>query len=300
VARNAGISAAQGDYLSFIDADDHFEPDMLKTAYDHCIEADADIAVFRCDLFDDSDGTVAPCSWGLRMDLLPPQASFSWRDIPEDIFRIFNGWAWDKLFRTSFVKKNEILFQSLKTTNDMFFVMSALVKAERIITIDRVLAHQRRNLKTSISQNREASWGCFYEALQALRGEVMRMGIFAQVERGFVNLALQHSLWQLNTITGPAYDLLYGRLKEEWFNQLGIGGRTEGYFFKPGWYRQYERIMSLDAETFRSMQKTRSSAAGAAQVGKRRLLQVLLHHIRVLGIWGTLRVLWKKWRQAVS
>ncbi len=299
-ARNAGIQIAQGEYFSFLDADDHFELDMLETAYNCCAEADADITVFRCDLFDDNNGTTAPCPWGLRMELLPAQIPFSWRDIPENIFRVFNGWAWDKLFRASFVKENGILFQNLKTTNDMLFVISALVKAERIITIDRVLAHQRRNLRSSLSNNREVSWGCFYEALQALRDEILRMGIFAEVERGFVNFALQHSLWQLNTITGPAYELLYNRLKEEWFSRLGIGNRSVEYFFNPGWYRQYELIMRYDADTFRKMQQPKHAVAGILPSGKRCVLRAFLHHIRYLGLRATMHLIWKKMKQSAS
>ena len=283
-ARNAGMQIAKGEFLSFLDADDHFELDMLEIAYKNCILSDADIAVFKCDLFDDGDGTIAPCPWGMHTELLPPQMPFSWRDVPEDIFRVFNGWAWDKLFRASFVKENKLLFQNLKTTNDMFFVMSALIKAERIIVIDQVLAHQRRNLQTSLSKNREASWGCFYEALTALQSEIRSMGIYTELERGFVNLALQHSLWQLNTITGQAFESLYNKLKGSWFEKLGVSGRESAYFFNPGWYRQYERIMYYDSEEFWNIQRCQDIEKGLTKKRScfiRRLLQRIRFYIRM-------------------
>ena len=253
-ARNAGMAEAGGLYLSFLDADDRFEPDMLEAAYRRCTEANADIGVFGCDLFDNEDDTVSPAPWAMRTDLLPPKEPFSWKDAPEDIFRLFNGWAWDKLFRTGFIREHGLQFQTLRTTNDMFFVLAALVKADRVITIQQTLVHQRRNRTASISNSRAASWGCFFEALTALKDEIQTMGIYPQLERGFVNLALQHSLWQLNTLSGAPFQLLYDKLKHEWFAQLGILGHNEAYFYKAGWYRTYKRIIDLDASIYQKRQ----------------------------------------------
>ena len=38
-ARNKGMSYAKGEYLSFLDADDIFEKDMLEVAYNKAVEA---------------------------------------------------------------------------------------------------------------------------------------------------------------------------------------------------------------------------------------------------------------------
>ena len=270
-ARNAGIAEARGRYLSLLDADDRFEPDMLQTAYDRCVRDNADIGVFGCDLFSDESGEVSPAPWAMRTDLLPRKEPFSWKDAPLDIFRLFNGWAWDKLFKTAFVLENGLQFQTLRTTNDMYFVMAALIKADRIITIDQTLAHQRRNRAASISNSRAASWGCFYEALTALRAEIRSMGIYPELERGFVNLALQHSLWQLNTLSGVPFQRLYQKLKEEWFADLGIVGRAEAYFFKPGWFSTYQRIMQADADAYLRVNT-------AAKKRSRYLLKTFLRH----------------------
>ena len=46
-ARNAGMKLAVGEYLSFLDADDFFSPEMLEEMYAGCVEQDADISVIR-------------------------------------------------------------------------------------------------------------------------------------------------------------------------------------------------------------------------------------------------------------
>ena len=43
-ARNRGIEASHGEYLSFIDSDDYIHPDFLSTLYRICSEYDCDIA----------------------------------------------------------------------------------------------------------------------------------------------------------------------------------------------------------------------------------------------------------------
>ena len=46
-ARNAGIEAATGAYLGFIDSDDYIEPEMYQRLYSALVENDAEISVCR-------------------------------------------------------------------------------------------------------------------------------------------------------------------------------------------------------------------------------------------------------------
>jgi len=45
VARNTGISVANGNYISFIDADDWIEPDMIEVLYENAYKYNSDISV---------------------------------------------------------------------------------------------------------------------------------------------------------------------------------------------------------------------------------------------------------------
>ena len=93
-----------------------------------------------------------------------------------NIFKVFVGWAWDKLFERKFVEENHLKFQQIRTSNDMLFVFSALAFAQRMENVDLVLAHQRRNNPNSLSNTREKSWDCFHTALNALKDALTAHG----------------------------------------------------------------------------------------------------------------------------
>ena len=54
-----------------------------------------------------------------------------------------------------------------------------------------VLAHQRRDAKDSLSKTREYSWDCFYRALMALRDRLREECLYEELEKDYINYALQ-------------------------------------------------------------------------------------------------------------
>ena len=246
-ARNLGMKYAKGRYLSFLDSDDFFEPDMLEKAYEKAEKYQAQIVVFRSDQYLTEQKSYNPMLWTLRMQELPPYAPFSHRQMTDNIFKVFVGWAWDKLFLRSFVEEKQLLFQEQRTSNDLLFVFSAVALAKRIAVLDNVLAHQRRDAKDSLSKTREKSWGCFYDALTALRERLCREGMYEEVERDYINYALHFSLWNLNTLAEPTRSVLKNKLLTEWFRDLGISGKEPAYFYIRSEYDQYRKL--LDGET---------------------------------------------------
>lgn len=242
-ARNTGLCKAQGECLSFLDADDFFEPDMLEKAYLQLEAYNADMVVFNSDQYHMDTGTFVNVPWVFRKIDMPPYQPFSHRQLTGNIFKTFVGWAWDKLYRRSFIQEHNLFFQEQRTTNDLLFVFSALVLAKRIAVVDEILAHQRRGSSTSLSVTREKSWHCFYDALIALRNRLKAEDIFWELEQDFVNYALHFCLWNLNTLAEPTHQLLKEKLCREWFSELGITQKPESYFYAISEYEQYKLLM---------------------------------------------------------
>lgn len=246
-ARNKGLSLAIGEYLSILDGDDYFEPDMLEKAYENAKENEADIVVFRSDLFDQKDKAFKKNDWSIIPDKLPGTV-FCADDIPDRIFNIGAGWAWDKLFKRSFVESNDVSFQDLRTTNDMFFVLYLYARAKRISFLDSVLAHQRINNKESLSSTREESWDNVFFALKELKDRLESDGVYETYRQSFVNWALNLLLWHIRTLKKEQSDKLKDKCKQEYFDTLDISGNGRDYFYDKKECEAMEEIMDGPAK----------------------------------------------------
>jgi glycosyltransferase involved in cell wall biosynthesis len=249
-ARNRGMSVATGRYLSFLDSDDFFEPDMLEKAYSKISEAEADMVVFRSDQYREDLNKLVSVSWTLRSEQLPPYRPMNYRTFTGNVFKVFVGWAWDKLFDRKFIDKYDLKFQEQRTSNDMLFVFSAVALAEKIEIVDEVLAHQRRNNPSSLSNTREKSWQCFYEALKALKAALEKHNIYWILEQDYINYALHFSLWNVETLNGSKKEILYYKLKTEWFAELGVDGHEDNYFYNKSEYKKYLKMQESSFEEY--------------------------------------------------
>ncbi len=282
-ARNNGMEYATGEYLSILDCDDFFELDMLEKSYQAAKNKNLDIVTFGCDFYDNESGTYRPCNYSINRKLLPQKDVFCAKDVERDVFKLFVGWSWDKLFRTEFVRKHNLLFQEQRTTNDMLFVFNGLLRADRIGTMEDVFAHHRRGLE-SLSVTREKSWMCFYNALIALRKEMYSIGCYERFEQDFKNYCVHFSLWNLNTLKEPTHTLLYNKLRDEWFAELDLLDHPKEYFYNKHEYTTFRNVFAQEADDFKS--KDQSATKGKTSPFARGLYciktQGLLHTIKLV------------------
>ena len=255
-ARNNGMRYATGKYLSFLDSDDFFEPRMLEKAYDLAEKDQADFVAYKSDQYHTDKNQFVLVNWVIRENEIPPYHPFNHRQMTGNVFKVFVGWAWDKLFLKEFVDKYHLTFQEQRTSNDMLFVFSAVALAKKISVVPVVLAHQRRDAKDSLSKTRENSWDCFYHALTALRDKLREEGLYEELEKDYINYALHFSLWNYNTLSEPTKTKLKEKLKSEWFKELGIEGKNKEYFYIKQEFEQYQQIMGQIPEATKKENET--------------------------------------------
>ncbi len=201
-ARNRGLEFANAPYTLILDSDDIFAPDMFGKLYRKARATNADIVVCSSCEFDGETYESIPAPWALKLGLLPKSESFSVQDVSSGLFQAFMGWPWDRLYRTSFLKNSALGFPvDMANSEDAVFVYGLLYRASVLAIVDDVLVKHRSTRKGSVSNSREKNPECFYEAICRIKADLKSIGLYASLERSFLNWALDYTIWNLLTLT---------------------------------------------------------------------------------------------------
>ena len=124
VARNAGLNAATGDYIAFVDGDDKIARDMIKTMVDAAVEENADVSVVGKYLMYEN------MTEGSEENT---KEVFSNRDAFETI--LYNDkfflHMWDKLYRRELF--SGIRFDEGRQVEDRQMAVKILGRAEKVV-----------------------------------------------------------------------------------------------------------------------------------------------------------------------
>ena len=190
-ARNNGLRRARGEYLSFLDADDFFEPTMLETLYRTAKEKDLDIAVCEYDLFENRTARFKRSIPSEHADLLAGGRVTSKSDCPDIIFQATEGYVWNKLFRRDFVTEKELSFlENAQIFEDVYFTVTSLSLAERIGKYEGVLVHHRvyqKQVRSRVFRKKYAQVPAVYMAIKEF---LIHRGLYLPLSSSFINLSV--------------------------------------------------------------------------------------------------------------
>ncbi len=246
-ARNTGLRYAHGTYLALLDADDFFEPEMLEECYRTLEKDKSDIVIFTVNRYDDKTKEVQFLPRSIRKEFLPSHVPFSPTEIKERLFNSFQNWAWNKIFRRSFIEEKGIRFQDVIRTNDMAFTCEALAKAELISIIDKPFVCHRVGSGTNLQATNHLAPGAFWDAYLETKRRLEEAGLYQTYRQSFLNWILHGSLYNMHS-NKTEYGQLYvsGLLKYRGEADFGFAAHDRDYYYDQRQYDAYISILKAD------------------------------------------------------
>lgn len=189
-ARNVGLKEAKGEYIIFLDSDDFFELNMFEEMYNKAEETKSDITICNYDTFDINNNKFLKTTYQIFPKNFFEKEYFNHNQLQEDIFNYFNNAAWNKLYRLSFLKEENIEFQEIKRTNDLYFTKVSLLLAKRLSGVDKDFVHYRIGQNSNLQRNNHKCPLEFAKALIALKDFLIEKELYNELKDSYEKFAI--------------------------------------------------------------------------------------------------------------
>ena len=249
-ARNMGYKYATGKYVQWLDSDDFFELDMIKTLVEKAESTNADIVICGAKCFDDRTKQMGlPYATIIRgLALTPSQQPFSYRDCKNHIFQIGNTYIWNKLFKRVFYENSGLKYDSIPITDDVYVANLSVILAERITTVNENFICYRINTGVSQCDNRTSHPDSAYVAFWPVIKKLNNLDIYDEIRQSHINLIMICIRYFYDGIAKfDVFEYLHNTLRDEVFPRLNILDLSEDYFYDPLIYRWFRMIVEKTA-----------------------------------------------------
>ncbi|MBO6181881.1 glycosyltransferase [bacterium] len=181
IARNIAIQSAQGEYIGFVDPDDWINKNMFETLYNTAKK-------YNCDMVEESFVIHNEPRKYIKVQKnklnLPEKKNFNSQSIENYIFSAKLA-VWNKLYKTEFIKQNNIKFMHCSRGEDIIFTVLSRALANNIIYINNADYHYRIKDKYAISPNDRLVPQNYTEFYEIFKDILIQHNIFEQIKSDF-------------------------------------------------------------------------------------------------------------------
>lgn len=225
-SRNNGIDAAKGDYIAFVDADDWLEPDGLEKLYANAISNDSDVVLFNSvERWPDDkskERIYIPIEENKNWDNFVFDYNYSKRLVMNAMFVV-----WSKLYKTSFLKENDIKCDTYKIFNDVRFHIESMLLSERISYVPEILYNYNKlnedSLQTSKSNSNKRM--LVFDLFDGVEDFLVKHNLFDEFYLNFVQFKITESKANLERTTDEFKEEFYQKMRKE-FIRMDVGEET--------------------------------------------------------------------------
>ena len=202
-ARNFGIGKSTGKYIHFMDSDDELEPDMYEMFYKLSLQHDYDIIVGAVNVIKPTEQSLMTI--GTDINIINKAKIVHWlREITVADKDWMLNVVWNKWFKRSIIKENNLLYKNICPGEDYEFVMQYLAFCESgyicskpiynyfqrgtSSLLNRKYSHEsqieRRTTNWNTTQNTLASIGVFNPSFLLAEGYSLYSSIYCDMRSG--------------------------------------------------------------------------------------------------------------------
>lgn len=150
-ARNAGLDAATGEYIGFVDADDWVEPQMVEQLLEAARSSDADMVLFDPVVHVEATGQTHVDS----MLFFPQSIALSKDQITPEKLRFIAGTIWRFLYKKELLQIHKLRFDTrLPLSEDRLFNICALGCSKKVYYLRVPFYHYWINAASATSKYR--------------------------------------------------------------------------------------------------------------------------------------------------
>ena len=221
-ARNYGMNQSEGEYILFLDSDDWIEEEMCKKLYAQATQLNSDLVIFDA-LWHTADNEINRFAFFSKDEFKENHKTFifDYTFLKDKLMIGSLGVIWSKLYKSSFIKENNIRFPKHKIYNDVEFHFKSLILANNISYLPEPFYHYIRlgqpSLQTSFREGKdELIW---FDVLNGLYNIFTENNIMNNIRLDFINYCIYYTFDKLKNID-EKYKKIFLKETQSFFKKL--------------------------------------------------------------------------------
>lgn len=152
-ARNTGLAAVTGDYVTFTDSDDYIDSDMLESVAASLNENAADSVIFGVKEEYFNKDNILSKTYELKYG--EEKRISSVVDLRQELIKLeektFLGYAWNKFYKIDIIKKNSLSFEKVALIEDIIFNLRFFENASSVNILNTTSYHYMKRIDGSLT-----------------------------------------------------------------------------------------------------------------------------------------------------